>query len=338
MNKLAGQCHERVRLMASEPDGHLLAQFRWTPQRGEFFFEQDRGMCESSTVSPLPPQRQDDERVGAVQTSPKDLLERDMENQDPRVQQSKRNNEEIICGETVYIAQLHRRALILDQTFREKVEDSLAQTITRGDTVVATGIEQHKEPTHGIDAFALDNTPHDQTRSDWMEIHTHTNADQMCGIPLPLDKSPDRRLGLATLPTHGMNPRKVPSGSNADSFNTCNSNVISVSFEQDGQSTQVEVQFAPIKKKARMHEKLSKYMPPNVRCQWPLSAYITDAVRCSIVCKGPTQMLQMVRWFLDSQVCDYVSKNRNVEAGIEKELIAMLHDVCLCDMIHSRVT
>jgi len=22
-----------------------------------------------------------------------------------------------------------------------------------------------------------------------------------------------------------------------------------------------------------MHEKLSKYMPPNVRCQWPLTAY-----------------------------------------------------------------
>jgi len=35
MNKLAGQCHERVHLMASEPDGHHLAKFRWTPQCGE---------------------------------------------------------------------------------------------------------------------------------------------------------------------------------------------------------------------------------------------------------------------------------------------------------------
>jgi len=52
---------------------------------------------------------------------------------------------------------------------------------------------------------------------------------------------------------------------------------------------------------ARMHEKLSKYMPPNVRCQWPLTAYISDVVRLSIVCNGPAQMLHMVRWFLQSQ-------------------------------------
>jgi len=44
-----------------------------------------------------------------------------------------------------------------------------------------------------------------------------------------------------------------------------------------------------------MHEKLSKHMPPNVRCQWPLTAYITDAVRLSFICNGPDQMLQMVQ-------------------------------------------
>ena len=34
------------------------------------------------------------------------------------------------CGETVYIAQLHRRALILNHAFQQKVMDGLAQTMT----------------------------------------------------------------------------------------------------------------------------------------------------------------------------------------------------------------
>jgi len=134
--------------MAMEPDSHLLAQFRWTSQRGEFLSEEDGrigGICESSTESPLPPQRQDDERVRTIQTSPEDLLERDMGKQHLQVQQSKHEDEEIICSETVYIAQLRWRALILDQTFKKKVVDSLALTRTESsDTVVATGIEQRR--------------------------------------------------------------------------------------------------------------------------------------------------------------------------------------------------
>ena len=57
MNKLAGQCHERVHLMASEPDSHHLAKFRWTPQRGEFYSDSERiwytlKACSSQAPSP----------------------------------------------------------------------------------------------------------------------------------------------------------------------------------------------------------------------------------------------------------------------------------------------
>ena len=276
MNKLAGQCHKRVHCMASEPDGHLLAQFRWTPQRGEFFSEQeslhqDGGMCDSNTESSPPPQRQDDERVGAIQTRPQDLLERDMEKENLWLHQSEQtdqsiiHNGEIVCSETVYIAQLHRRALILDRAFKKKIVDSLEQT---------------------KDALATDpkpetDVPEALTCSCWTEVSevlTNPETHRMDRF----DKSPDTLYNK--------------------SLDTSNSNTIQVRFQHCGQQT-VEVQFAPVKRMARMHEKLSKYMPPNVRCQWPLTAYISDVVRLSIVCNGPAQMLHMVRWFLQSQVC-----------------------------------
>jgi len=275
MNKLANQCHERVHLMDLEPDGRLLAQFRWTPERGEFFSEEDGGMHESSTKSSLPPQRQDDERVRAIQTSHEDLLERDMEKENVWLQQNERND----CSEAVYIAQLHRRALILDQAFKKKVVDSLSQKVSAGIAVVATGVIEIPE-------------------------------NQMCDIPMPLDaESPNTRRK----PQARKSMEKVASitsvASIASSSRTWNSgsyrDLMLDSLEQDGQPllVRVEVQFAPIKRKARMHEKLSKYMPPNVQCEWPLSAYITDAVRLSLVCNGPAEMLRVIRWFLESQVC-----------------------------------
>ena len=46
-------------------------------------------------------------------------------------------DDEELEGEAVYIAQLHRRALILDRAFKQKVVDSLAQTSTPGPAVVA---------------------------------------------------------------------------------------------------------------------------------------------------------------------------------------------------------
>jgi hypothetical protein len=51
----------------------------------------------------------------------------------------------------------------------------------------------------------------------------------------------------------------------------------------------------------RMREKLQKYMPPNPRSKWPLSANILDPVRLAIVCDGAKHVLQVVRWFLMAQ-------------------------------------
>ena len=156
--------------------------------------------------------------------------------------------------------------------------DSLSQKVSSGIAVVATGV---------------------------MEIPEN----QICDIPVPLDTE---SLNTRRKPQAKQNMEKVVSitsvASIVSSSGTWSSeqycDLMLDSLEQDGRPllVQVEVQFAPIKRKARMHEKLSKYMPPNVRCEW-LTAYITDAVRLSLVCNGPAAMLRVIRWFLESQVC-----------------------------------
>ena len=50
---------------------------------------------------------------------------------------------------------------------------------------------------------------------------------------------------------------------------------------EGGAVGRVEVHAAPVKKVARMRDKLTKYAPPHPRGQWPLSANILDPVRCS---------------------------------------------------------
>jgi hypothetical protein len=66
----------------------------------------------------------------------------------------------------------------------------------------------------------------------------------------------------------------------------------------DGDEGWVEVHLAGVKSAARMREKLGKYAPPHPRARWPLSANILDPVRVSVVCEGPSQVLETVEWFM----------------------------------------
>ncbi len=58
----------------------------------------------------------------------------------------------------------------------------------------------------------------------------------------------------------------------------------------------VEVVAAPIKSISRMKEKLMEYATEGH--SWPLPANIQDPVRASIVCEYPTQILQVLNWFV----------------------------------------
>ena len=68
-------------------------------------------------------------------------------------------------------------------------------------------------------------------------------------------------------------------------------------FEDGSLVATVEVVSAPVKTISRMQDKLLEYATEG--SQWPLSAYILDPVRASVVCSGPSQMLEVLRWFVE---------------------------------------
>ena len=65
-------------------------------------------------------------------------------------------------------------------------------------------------------------------------------------------------------------------------------------------SAPVELHSAPVKSAARMREKLCDYGVPGSSGAWPFAASILDPVRVSVVCEGPSQILQVLSWFIDS--------------------------------------
>ena len=69
----------------------------------------------------------------------------------------------------------------------------------------------------------------------------------------------------------------------------------------DSEHEIVEVHFAPPKTGARMREKLKKYCYPHPKAVWPLCANIVDPVRISIVCKGSSQIVQVLAWFTEHE-------------------------------------
>jgi hypothetical protein len=62
----------------------------------------------------------------------------------------------------------------------------------------------------------------------------------------------------------------------------------------------VEMHAAPVKTAVRMREKLCDYGVPGSTGVWPFAASILDPVRVSVVCEGPSQILQVLSWFNDS--------------------------------------
>jgi hypothetical protein len=76
----------------------------------------------------------------------------------------------------------------------------------------------------------------------------------------------------------------------------------------------VEVHPAPIKTAARMREKLHEYGAPDGGGAWPFAASILDPVRASVVCKGASQVLQVLSWFTAAQARMPVCRIKNLFA------------------------
>jgi hypothetical protein len=73
---------------------------------------------------------------------------------------------------------------------------------------------------------------------------------------------------------------------------------VACKFDSGTSVATVEVVPAPVKALSRMQDKLLEYVAEG--SQWPLSACILDPVRASVVCSGPSQILEVLSWFVES--------------------------------------
>lgn len=150
----------------------------------------------------------------------------------------------------VYIAQLHRRAVLLDRRFKDKVieafnfdaSESYCDKPSPRPTVV-------HEPAADAPAVYESSDP-----SGREETFCHESRSQ------------------TSMSVSGMRP---------------------VAFMRQGKVTHAELVCANVKRPDRMREKLARYEPPYPGSQWPLTAHITDPVRLSVVCQGPSDVMQV---------------------------------------------
>jgi len=77
--------------------------------------------------------------------------------------------------------------------------------------------------------------------------------------------------------------------------------------------------FAPVKSIERMRDKVKEYEAPDAT--WPLCANILDPVRCSLICQGPLQVVEVVRWFLELE-----EETQNKSNGISVSIIGVSGD------------
>jgi hypothetical protein len=136
MNKLAGVSNARVRDMLSEPGGSDLCTLVFVPGMG---IKLGRSKDEGLTAE-LPCLRQDDARVGAVRMGPSDELELKVETTLPN-QHVNEFGVRMLYSDSVSIAQLHRRALLVDRAFKAKV----IEAFTFQQPQPSDGVEKHKD-------------------------------------------------------------------------------------------------------------------------------------------------------------------------------------------------
>ena len=165
----------------------------------------------------------------------------------------------------VYIAQLHRRAVILDRRFKDKVMEAfnLSASESYSDNEYGVG-KPSPRPSPTVTA---------STESHWkMSTGTRSGSET--------DKNPKLNCDPSD---HGH-----PSCDQTSQTSTA-----SLTFVREGKVTHAEIVFANVKKQGRMREKLARYEPPYPGSQWPLTAHITDPVRLSVVCSGPSDVMQV---------------------------------------------
>jgi hypothetical protein len=242
-------------------------------------------------------------------------------------------------NEEVFLAQLHRRALLLNNRFQDAVKEIvLCHAVDKESarfepepvgfdaqhpTATLTGVfeEYSVRPTTSSSSIArppsaqaLDGPPSgfSDVRSWWSRRASATLVHESPGwLATAADsRKPSaggniiqgNRLGRGLKGSSEVFPQRCSSAS-TESGN--HGTQIMCAFR--GGAAVVEVLTAPVKTLARMREKVLEYSAEAAAsgpdCQpgwvWPQTARIVDPVRTSIVCNGPAQILEAFRWFCE---------------------------------------
>ena len=267
MTILNDDCYKRFKAIRDEPCGIELCTFCWNPQRGEFSCPDWEGNTDDVM-------RQDDEHVQAVRWNERDVVEQSYENISQHLKRVCKAALRIVADESVFVAQLHRRAQLLDRAFKRKVAEILSSTpdhvCTRRD-VQRDEVIMSSSPSLRHDTFINFNP---------MEAGDHDFASW---------------LNQKTVSSRAEGTISIVERRESTGFVT-----ISVGMFKE-KTDQVTLFFGPIKTQERMKEKLLQYCFPHPWSKWPLTANIRDAIRLAIACDNPSQVLQIVRLFLSSQ-------------------------------------
>jgi hypothetical protein len=214
-----------------------------------------------------------------------------------------------LLDEEIFITQLHRRAVLLNDEFQKKVLDIVAEHAVADQ-------EEQMVKLHRLSSVAFSNSSRNQIQFTSSLVYradpnraasdqqasssksSTTTGDTTATATLPAERKgsgaelfPARIPSLTTNRHPSMREFRKVKGDPGELLGTRMTCIFT-----SGASGPVEVWPAPEKAPGRMREKLSEYAAEGV--PWPRCAQILDPVRASVVCEGPEQMVQVAEWFL----------------------------------------
>ena len=199
-----------------------------------------------------------------------------------------------LLDEEVFIAQLFRRAKLLNNSFFEKIlqilwSHAVPDHAKASPTCLNADPSLHSE--RNLDSALRDKAESSTIQADAVTVSTvfaaldgNSTMQQYFQLTPLLDPAYLFRTNSSTL-------------SNVDRSTEISSNenlrleVITCRLHE--RLMTLELHAAPVKTVSRMRQKLVEYSSENY--SWPLAANILDPIRCSIVCDSPREMLEVVR-------------------------------------------
>lgn len=300
------------------------------------------------------------------------------------VEQANLEDGSALLGEEVFLAQLHRRAALLNSQFQSAVLEVIAgHMISEEDAGDGTLL---RTPSETYLQLWVESKPLAQPRlisatsaspaasGARLELHSelnfyheinrtsrHTasfNKQQMppalfsSSSPMLVSTTPLQAFAGPKLSPQGIAIKRVHSSgtsfvaTGSSQYTPINSKGRCVRLAcrlQEGVSY-IEVYSAPVKTIGRMREKILEYAQDfkSNGSGWPLCANIIDPIRASVVCDGPSQILEVFGWFSGSGQSDSMDKAgmpvcrvKNKFAFAEEDLVGGL---VLCNEKHNGTT